>query len=91
LDSPHASVRRVEEEPLFLACNIEPELVETDKRHYPVTWEFSPDDKTFGALPDGIFQEGDRIKFDHVRKAHRGFYRCSLNNISFTVLLRVKG
>ena len=81
----------MEEEVLYLACLIEPELAGIEKQNYPVKWEFSPDDKTFGVLPDGILQQGDRIKIDHVRKAHRGFYRCSLNDVSFTVLLRVKG
>ncbi len=34
---------------------------------------------------------GNEIQIEAVKKAHRGFYRCTLNKVSFTVLLRVKG
>jgi hypothetical protein len=88
LEAAHGSIRRSEDQPLQLKCLIKP-YSERDANR--VLWEFSQDDKAFGGLPDGITKTGDSIQFDSVKKFHRGYYRCKLNNYSFTVLLRVKG
>jgi len=86
LDSPHGSMRRSEDQSISIKCLIEPAHASSNK----VKWEFGDDDRTFSDLPDGVIEKNDDIVIDSVRKAHRGYYRCKLNDVSFTVLLRVK-
>lgn len=87
LDSAHGSVRRNEYESVNLKCLIEPK-VESDLNQ--VRWQFSIDGQTFANLPDGVEVKNDELNIAEVRKSHRGHYRCELNDVSFTVLLRVK-
>lgn len=72
-------------------CNIEPN--QTQYSTNQIQWEFSKDNLTFTKLPVGVqIVSDDQIFIDKInKKAHRGYYRCSLNNISFTIFLRVKG
>jgi len=87
LETPHGSLRRSEDKPLTLKCLIEPS---DQHNNNDVVWKFSKDEKTFITLPDGIIQDGNAIHFSAVQKYHRGYYRCTLNKFSFTILLRVK-
>jgi len=87
LDSAHGSIRRSEDQLLNLKCIIEPE---ENSPSTSVRWEFSQDGHTYGYLPTGIDVHNNEIQFDSVQKFHRGYYRCTLNDISFTILLRVK-
>jgi hypothetical protein len=73
---------------LNLKCLIEPANTQRDIK---IDWLFSQDDQTFTNLPGGIRVHEDEIQIDSVQKSHRGYYRCSMNRVSFTVLLRVKG
>jgi len=86
IETTHGSIRRSEGHFVNLTCVIEP-----DKGHNKeVRWEFSKDEHTFTKLPHGVSQEGNSIQIEHVKKSHRGYYRCKLNDVSFIVLLRVK-
>jgi len=85
IDSAHGSIRRNEDDVLVLRCVILPE----DKINQ-IRWQFSKDEKEFGNLPDGAVATNNEIKINPVKKAHRGHYRCLLNDASFSVLLRVK-
>jgi hypothetical protein len=87
LESPHGSIRRSEDQKLNLKCLIEPANTQRDIK---IDWLFSQDDQTFTKLPDDIRVHKDEIQIDSVQKSHRGYYRCTLNDVSFTVLLRVK-
>jgi len=87
LDTAHESLRRTEDQLLNLKCLIEPANTHRFNR---IKWEFSKDDKKFSELPEGIRVHEDEIQIDTVKKFHRGYYRCTLNGVSFTVLLRVK-
>jgi len=85
----YGSIRRSEDESLSLQCLIDPE----SRTGYPILWEFSKNDHSFVKLQnedEGVKIKGDKIEIDHVKKIHRGYYRCTLNKVSFTVLLRVK-
>jgi hypothetical protein len=73
---------------LTLTCLIAPSNQHKDN---DILWEFSKDEKIFGILPDGIDRNGASLHFSGVQKYHRGYYRCTLNDIKFTILLRVKG
>ncbi|UJR31577.1 hypothetical protein I4U23_019064 [Adineta vaga] len=89
LDSSHGSLRRNEGGFINMTCNIKPK----PNRGYhlnPVKWEYSVDDKNYTALPAGVIQSEENITISTVKKMHRGYYRCTLNKISFAVLLRVK-
>ncbi|UJR15109.1 hypothetical protein I4U23_002075 [Adineta vaga] len=87
LDATHGSVRRSEDQSLQLTCLIEPK----DQTNLnDVEWRFSPDDKLFNDLPDGVKVDQNKLNIEHTKKSHRGYYRCELNGIKFTVLLRVK-
>jgi hypothetical protein len=89
LDVAHESIRRSEDQSLNLKCIIEPFTPNDVNR---IQWEFSPDNKVFTyQLPDGITKSGATIQSDSVQKSHRGYYRCKINDVTFTVLLRVKG
>ena len=91
LDSRYGSIRRNTGNKVNLKCIIEPK--EVQEAVNKIQWTFSEDDQTFSNLPDGV-AEGpgtNEISISQVKRNHRGYYRCSLNNISFTVLLRVKG
>ncbi len=88
LDAPHESIRRSEDQRLILQCLIEPPNAVEENR---VQWKFSPDGKEYSKLPDGITKTGTIIQIDVVKKFHRGYYQCELNNVKFTILLRVKG
>src|SRR5271168_550305 len=73
----HESIRRNEDQSLSLICIIEPSNVVNENQ---IQWEFSPDGKQYGALPDGATKNGATIQFDSVKKFHRGYYQCKLNN-----------
>ena len=88
MDVAHESVRRSEDQLLSLTCAIEPSTPGDVNR---IQWEYSVDDKEYGPLPGGINKSGAKIDTDSVKKDYRGFYRCKINDVSFTVLLRVKG
>ena len=91
LDATHGSVRRTEDEALTLTCSIKPEQDMTTGS-IPMEWAYSADDVQFQPITqDGVDVVGRDLKIAHVKKAHRGYYRCTLNDVSFTVLLRVKG
>jgi len=89
LDSAHGSIRRKQDELVILRCIIEPKP-EIQNQSNPIQWQFSKDDQSFTNLPDGVAQKDNELTIDRIQKAHRGYYRCSLNDVSFTVLLRVK-
>ncbi|CAF3581531.1 unnamed protein product [Rotaria sordida] len=90
LDTSHESVRRVQGDRLSLRCVVEPSLTEEESLKN-IKWEYSPDDREYSKLHDGAaIPSGDQLVIDTVDKTHRGYYRCSVDNVSFTVLLRVK-
>jgi hypothetical protein len=88
VESAHGSVRRNEDESIRLKCIIDP--ADVTSRNGP-QWQFSKDDKSFTDLPAGVNVENGEIVIGQVKKAQRGYYRCALNDVEFTVLLRVKG
>jgi len=92
IDSPLGSLRRNANDLLTLKCLIEPPL--NIRSRNVVQWSFSKDDHQYSSLnnnrTDGITVKGDQLIIHKIKKTHRGHYRCSLNDISFTVLLRVK-
>ena len=58
----------------------------------PLEWSYSSDDVQYGPVRhDRTNVVGQELTISRVKKFHRGYYRCTLNNVSFTVLLRVKG
>jgi hypothetical protein len=85
IDSAQGSVRRNENDPITLRCIILPEASNNNIR-----WEFSKDEKAFSEVPSGVEIKDNEIKIDEIKKYHRGYYRCTLNDASFTILLRVK-
>jgi len=93
-DAVHGSIRRTEDQLIRLKCLIEPENTQGNR----IQWEFSSkDEHHFGDLPDDIRpvdemnrRVDDEIEINPIKKYHRGFYRCTLNGVSFTILLRVK-
>ncbi len=93
LDSPDRSIRRTEDSSVNLKCIIKPEIKSSYGDNI-VQWQYSKysnDDMAFTELPDGVVKHKNEISIQRVSKAHRGFYRCTLNKVSFTILLRVKG
>jgi hypothetical protein len=76
-----------------LQCLIKPDQPDQPNSYRnSIQWQFSKDDKTYTELPDGvIIQYESQISIERISKAHRGYYRCKLNDVEFTVLLRVKG
>ncbi|CAF1211301.1 unnamed protein product [Rotaria sp. Silwood1] len=90
IDSPHGSVRRSQGDRITLKCIIE----STRKGKQGVNdikWEFSKNDETYSKLPDSVITSSkDIIIIDRIEKHHRGYYRCSVNDVSSIVLLRVK-
>lgn len=90
LDASHGSIRRIEDEALSLTCNIKPEQ-DTPRNSIPLEWTYSANDDQYEPIAqDGITVVGRELNIAHVKKAHRGYYRCTLNDVSFNVLLRVK-
>jgi hypothetical protein len=88
LSSTHGSVRRSEDQSLTLNCSIDPE----DKTgQNALQWKYSLKGEHFDDVPDGVRIEKNALIIDQVKKAHRGYYQCELNDVTFTVLLRVKG
>ena len=74
-----------------MICLIQPEQNRSDITN-KIQWQFSKDDKRPSKLPDGVtYLNDDQLFISRVKKEHRGYYYCSLNGVSFTVLLRVKG
>lgn len=87
-ESSYDSIRRTEDQLLNLKCLIRPENMTIKS---PVEWQFSLDDKQYDSVPSDIQRQGSEIQIDSVQKYHRGYYRCKLNDVAFTVRLRVKG
>jgi hypothetical protein len=91
LDSEHTSVRRLNNEPVSFKCIIEPNRTNSLRRP-KIRWQFSQNGAKFTQLPPGVHNiSEDEISIEHVNKTHRGYYRCKLNGIDYTALLRVKG
>lgn len=91
LDTNYGSVRRNKGELLTLECIVEPEF-EENSTVTNIKWEFSANDKDYEMLPSGItISNKNKISISDVDRTHRGYYRCTVNDISFTILLRVKG
>ena len=91
LTSSHESVRRVEDESIEFKCIIKPE-VRSDSSNNRVKWEYSTDGNNYIPIDaSGVEIVDDQLKIDVVKKMHRGYYQCTLNDIRFTVQLRVKG
>jgi len=92
-DGAHGSIRRVEDESVRFKCMIDPPIPPASmpaRPHDRVEWDFSPDGQTYGRLPDDVRITDDTVSIDRVKKEHRGHYRCQLNNIYFSIFLRVK-
>ena len=83
-----SSVRRAEKENVSFKCILAPSPAKAKQ----VTWRFSKDGEHFGNLPNGV-RNGDQyeIIIDRVDRTHQGYYRCRLNQVTFTAILRVKG
>ena len=93
IESKEESVRRVEDEPLALQCLVKPPIQAGDGSS-ALRWEYSDtnNDQDFQPInEDGVQVDGDTLKISQVKKTHRGYYRCKLNDHSLMVLLRVKG
>ena len=82
-------MRRNEDETVEFICLVDPQPDDTDANK--IEWRYSKDGGSYSDLPDGAVVENQVIKITKVVKAHRGHYQCSLNDVSFSVLLRVKG
>ena len=87
-DSPHVSVTRTEGEILNFKCLIQPEDKVLINR---VQWQFSTDNKTYEDVPNGVETQGDELHIKSIEKRHRCYYKCSLNNVDYRMLVRVKG
>lgn len=91
LESSHESIRRVEDQEVNLKCVIKPPPVGNDKPQ-TIQWQYSRDDTEYSSITaDGVETQGDTLKIEKVKKSHRGYYQCTVNDVSFNVLLRVKG
>ena len=91
LHSSPESVRRNQDEALRLTCVLLPAPDLRDPSNV-VQWEFSKNDDSFSTdLPANAVVDNNELTINPVKKIHRGYYRCALNNVTFTVLLRVKG
>ncbi|CAF3046551.1 unnamed protein product [Rotaria sp. Silwood2] len=88
IESTHGSIRRSEDKLVHLKCIIDPEPI--DPNEIDIQWDFSKDGHSFSNLPLGINKVDNELVIEKVKKIHNGYYRCSLNDVSFTVLLRVK-
>jgi len=71
-------------------CIIEPSQT-NENDNIKIRWQFSKDGEKFSKLPRGLNTKKNEIFIKRINKTHRGYYRCSFNNVSFSVLLRVKG
>ncbi|CAF1168644.1 unnamed protein product [Adineta ricciae] len=87
LDSAHGSLRRNEEQSITLKCIVEPKNLSNGNI---VEWRYSPDHHLYNDLPDGVKIENNELVIEQVKKIHRGYYSCELNDVKFSVLLRVK-
>jgi hypothetical protein len=91
LSTDNTSVRRLQGESINFKCIIEPSQP-NQVRKAQIRWRFSKNGEKFTKLPDGVRNiSGDEIAIERINKTHRGYYRCSLNTVSFSALLRVKG
>jgi len=88
IDTALGSIRRNEGETVHFICSIDPKPDPTDPNQ--IKWQYVEGDNSFSDLPDGAMVEDNAVVINRVEKAHRGYYRCTLNDVSFTVLLRVK-
>lgn len=90
LDTNLTSIRRAKGDPITFKCILLPNSTSPFPRN--ITWKFSKDGETYGALPAGVETiHSDEIFIEHVNNTHRGYYSCKLNRITFATLLRVKG
>ncbi|CAF3578418.1 unnamed protein product [Adineta steineri] len=94
LDAPHASVRRDAGQKISFTCIILPARLEEQKSQ-KIKWQYSKDEHFTedSVLPQDAIPASNtdnQIEIENVNKNHRGYYRCTLNDVSFTVLLRVK-
>jgi hypothetical protein len=90
IESSHASIRRNKDESIRLKCLLYPQLKVASSVDQ-IQWQYSIHDTTYADLPDKVYITNNELIIDHVKDIHRGYYRCQLNDISLTVLLRVKG
>ena len=91
LESSHESIRRVEDQEVNLKCVIKPPPSAGDISR-TLQWQYSRDDTEYSSITaDGVEIRGDTLNIAQVKKAHRGYYQCTANDVSFNVLLRVKG
>ncbi|CAF2838643.1 unnamed protein product [Rotaria sp. Silwood2] len=90
LDSPHVSVRRVQGDRIIFTCIIE--AGEEDKgKVYDIAWDFSKNGDIYTKLPHGaVILSKTQLTIDQIEKSHNGYYRCTVNDVSSTILLRVK-
>ncbi|CAF3323298.1 unnamed protein product [Rotaria socialis] len=88
IESRQGSIRRSEDKAVVLKCIIEPKPENYDENE--IIWEYSKDEESYSTLPLSVTKEGDKISIEHVKKFHNGFYQCAMNNVTFSVLLRVK-
>lgn len=89
IDVQNGSLRRTEGQSLTLRCIVDSH---SDNGEKSITWEYSKDGKHYGSLDDSMVNaNAAEIQIGSVQKYHRGYYRCVVNDISFAVLLRVKG
>jgi hypothetical protein len=87
INSNHSSVRRSENESVTFKCILAP----YPARVKHIGWKFSKDGENFDKLPIGVRNISIyEIVIDHVNRTHQGYYRCKLNSVSFTVILRIK-
>ena len=89
-ESTGESVRRTQKESIHLTCEVLPEPDQNDPP-VDVQWDFSFDGTSFSSLPDNVVVNKTELIIDQISKSNRGYYRCTSNNVSFSVLLRVKG
>lgn len=87
LTSERSTVRRHQGESIRFTCHIDPVY---DPSNAP-EWSFGTDNEHFGDLPADVQRENNQLIIDQVKKVHRGYYRCTLNHVSLSALLRVKG
>lgn len=85
------SIRRVEGEPVELSCVIKPDVGQAMDLN-KILWEYSEDGQAYALVQNPeVTVQGDKLSITSVKKTDRGFYRCTMNNVEFTVQLRIKG
>lgn len=91
MDTGRTTIKRLEDETVHLKCILVPAQIDRTGRNR-TQWSYSKNGVDFSELPTGVQNISENeLAIDRIKKFHQGSYRCSFNDISSTVVLRVKG